>query len=227
VVTTALLQPAVRRVPDGCGTCRICVDACPTQAIVADGVIDARRCLAWLVQKGGTFPFEFRVALGDRIYGCDDCQETCPPNVRFLSRHQNTSVESTPESSQDNWNSGVDLFAFLENDDQTLLETFGRWYIADRDPKWLRRNALIILGNVAPIPVSERVRRTIEKYLAHDDEYLRAHAVWASARLGMSSVRISMSSDSSAEVQDELRRWDEVPIRHMQPPLSSGVGPLQ
>ena len=225
VVTTALLQPTARRVPDGCGTCRICIDACPTQAIVADGVIDARRCLAWLVQKGGTFPFEFRVALGDRIYGCDDCQETCPPNVRFLSRHQSTSVGSTPESSKEVWNFGVDLFAFLENDDQTLLETFGRWYIADRDPKWLRRNALIILGNVAPIPLSERVRRTIEKYLAHDDEYLRAHAVWTSARLGMNSVRELMSSDLSIEVQDELRRWDEVPVRYEQAELSSGMEP--
>ena len=223
VVTSALLQPAERRVPDGCGTCRVCIDACPTQAIVADGVIDARRCLAWLVQKSGVFPFEFRVALGNRIYGCDDCQETCPPNVRFVSRHQSSAnmPELVPETSVDPqglgrkefFGSEADLFVFLDSDDQTLLETFGRWYIAQRDPKWLRRNALIILGNVAPIPVSERVRQTLEKYLYHDDSFLRAHALWASARLGLSEVRELLKSDPSPEVQAELRRWDEVPDR--------------
>lgn len=232
VVTTAVLQPAERRVPDGCGTCRVCLDACPTQAIVADGVIDARRCLAWLVQKGGIFPFEFRVALGDRIYGCDDCQDTCPPNVRFLSRHQPPARHElaqqdfggeslTGQHNDSSWASGVDVFTFLDQDDETLLETFGRWYIAERDPKWLRRNALIILGNVAPLPVSERVRRTIERYLAHDDAFLRAHAVWASARLGMSHVRTALANDESPDVRAEVLRWFEVSDRTM----ASGSNP--
>lgn len=237
VVTTAILQPAARRVPDGCGTCNICIDACPTRAIVSDGVIDARRCLAWLVQKGGIFPFEFRVAVGDRIYGCDDCQETCPPNVRFLSRRPQSTDPSDPsgqfgvEPSQphriekgvtDSWASGVDVFTFLESEDQSLLDTFGRWYIADRDPKWLRRNALIILGNVAPIPVSEKVRRTIERYLTHEDVFLRAHAVWASARLGLQDLRAIAANDPSAEVQAEVLRWDEVPQRTAE--SDSGTG---
>ena len=65
---------------DGCGSCRQCLDGCPTGAIVAPGMVDARRCLAWLVQESGVFRPEFRVALGDRIYGCDDCAEVCPPN---------------------------------------------------------------------------------------------------------------------------------------------------
>ena len=69
-------------VDDGCGSCRRCLDGCPTGAIVAPGVVDARRCLAWMVQADGPFPVEHRVALGDRIYGCDDCQEVCPPNRR-------------------------------------------------------------------------------------------------------------------------------------------------
>lgn len=212
VVTSAVLAPTERRVPDGCGTCRICIDACPTAAIVADGVIDARRCLAWLVQKGGIFPFEYRVALGDRIYGCDDCQVTCPPNVRFLGKHRQSRQQASPDSELD-WSAGVDVFAFLDSDDQTLLDTFGRWYIAERDPKWLRRNALIILGNVAPLPVSERVRRTLERYLDHDDPSLRAHAVWASARLGLAEVRSLKETDTHPDVRAEVLRWDEVPIR--------------
>ncbi len=82
-------RPARRpteRVPDGCGPCHRCVDACPTGAIVAPGVIDARRCLAWLVQATGEFPVEHREALGDRIYGCDDCQDVCPVNRRSAAR---------------------------------------------------------------------------------------------------------------------------------------------
>ena len=83
VVTDAPLPVAGEPVADGCGACRRCIDGCPTAAIVAPGVVDARRCLAWLVQQAGTFPRQHRVALHDRIYGCDDCQEVCPPNVRF------------------------------------------------------------------------------------------------------------------------------------------------
>ena len=79
VVTDAPLVPGTP-VADGCGPCRRCLGACPTGALVEPGVLDARRCLAWLLQAPGVFPFEYRVALGGRIYGCDDCQEVCPPN---------------------------------------------------------------------------------------------------------------------------------------------------
>ena len=84
VVTDAPAAPPSRprRCADGCGTCTRCLDGCPTGAIVAPGVVDARRCLAWLLQVEGAFPREHRVALGDRLYGCDDCQEVCPPNRR-------------------------------------------------------------------------------------------------------------------------------------------------
>ena len=68
VITDAVLKPS-RPVEDGCSTCRRCLDGCPTGAIIEPGVIDARRCLAWLVQRPGVFPAEYREVLGDRIYG--------------------------------------------------------------------------------------------------------------------------------------------------------------
>ena len=95
---------------DGCGSCRRCISACPTGALVAPGVLDARKCLAWLVQATGVFPFEFRVALEGRIYGCDDCQEICPAN-RLVARMATTGDERRPGSKDED--ADVDLLDLL------------------------------------------------------------------------------------------------------------------
>jgi epoxyqueuosine reductase len=203
IVTTAIFPPAAQPAPDGCGTCRICVDACPTAAIVDNGVVDARRCLAWLVQKPGVFPAEFREALGDRIYGCDDCQSTCPPNVRLSSRHRPRDGAELPAAVGPGQH--VDLLALLGADDDRLIELYGRWYLANRDPVWLRRNALVILGNVAPVPVDDSVRSVLRHYLGSDVPVLRAHALWAARRLGLDDVPESLRDDPDPMVRAE---WD-------------------
>lgn len=175
VVTDAELTGPVEPVADGCGPCRRCVDACPTGAIVAPGVIDARRCLAWLVQAAGDFPEEHREALGDRIYGCDDCQDVCPVNRRSAAA---AGIPAAEADAVDR----VDLVALLRADDETLLATHGRWYIPERDPRYLRRNALVALGN------SRRGDdpTVIDALVTHrdgDDELLARHADWALGRL--------------------------------------------
>ena len=100
VVTDAPIAPQdpTGGVADGCGSCRQCLDGCPTGAIIAPGAVDARRCLAWLVQTDGVFDPDYRVALGDRIYGCDDCSDVCPPNrVRVrLTRRTEPRRDRTP-----------------------------------------------------------------------------------------------------------------------------------
>ena len=178
VVTTAEYPPSVP-VDDGCGTCRRCLDGCPTGAIVAPGVVDARRCLAWLVQQPGTFPVEFRASLGDRLYGCDDCQEVCPPTVRLGEHHRIDLAVVAPGDAPQAW---VDVLDLLDLTDDELLERHGRWYLADRDPVWWRRNALIVLGNIGDA-ADERTRRTLDRYRAHPDPILAEHADWAAARL--------------------------------------------
>jgi epoxyqueuosine reductase len=176
IITTAE-YPVSEPVADGCGSCRRCLDGCPTGAIVAPGVVDANKCLAWLVQRPGTFPVEYRDALGDRLYGCDDCQEVCPPAVRFGDKHR-IELGGTDEPVQ----AWVDVLDLLDATDDELFERYGRWYLADRDPVWWRRNALIVLGNVGE-PDDDRTRRTLARYRAHDDEILREHAEWATQRL--------------------------------------------
>lgn len=172
VVTDAALPPTRGEVRDGCGPCRRCLDGCPTGAIVAPGVVDARRCLAWLLQATGDFPAQFREALGDRLYGCDDCQEVCPPNRRMA------------EAAEAGEQASVDVLDLLGSTDEELLARHGRWYIPARDPRYLRRNALVVLGNTAEGGSAEVVG-TLQRYQRHPDRMLARHATWAARRLGL------------------------------------------
>ena len=174
VVTDADLTPAPAPLPDACGPCTRCIDNCPTGAIVNDGVVDARRCLAWLVQAKGSFPRDFRAALGNRIYGCDDCQSTCPPNLLHDRR------EPAPPTDGAAW---VSVQELLSLDDDTLLDRFGAWYIPGREPRYLRRNALVVLGNVAD-PAAPQTRTLLETWTASADPIERSHALWAAEQLG-------------------------------------------
>lgn len=173
VITTADYPPSTP-VADGCGSCRRCLDQCPTGAIVAPGVVDASRCLAWVLQQPGDIPHRLRDAVGDRIYGCDDCQEACPPTVRLGRRHARALGDGVEA-----W---VDVLNLLESDDATVVERHAEWYISGRDPRWLRRNALVVLGNTGEAG-DERTSAVLARYRDHDDPMLAEHARWASERL--------------------------------------------
>ncbi|MFZ9630138.1 MAG: epoxyqueuosine reductase, partial [Ilumatobacteraceae bacterium] len=142
VVTTAPLPVADAPLADGCGSCHRCLDGCPTGAIVAPGVIDATRCLAWVLQKPGIVPRSLRAAVGDRMYGCDDCQEVCPPSVRLGPRRaeldrtvlDRAAAAGVPRRT-------VDVLQLLMLDDDALVDAWGRWYLAGREARWVRRNA--------------------------------------------------------------------------------------
>jgi len=204
VVTDAALVASEPAAP-GCGTCTRCEPACPTQAIVAPGVVDARRCLAWLLQDTGSFPREHRVALGDRLYGCDECQEVCPPNL-VAARH-----DAAPAAAGDR--AVVDAVALLVDDDAAVLAAAGRWYVAERDARHLRRNALVVLGNTADLD-DARVNAVLGRCLRHADPLVRAHAVWAAARLGRPELADDLAAtEADPMVRDELDRRGDVPVR--------------
>lgn len=231
VMTDADLGPRPQPLADGCGSCRRCMDGCPTGAIIAPGVVDARRCLAWHVQQDGDLPHEFRVALSDRVYGCDDCQEVCPPSVReerrgpgstraptageLRSGHLSTGDLTTGPTARPagsdpgEW---VDLIWILTAADAELLERVGRWYVPRRDPRYLRRNALVALANSiversTASPDDEGVATLLESYLDCRDEMLATHAAWAAHRIGRDDLLEAPARRDREELRAERRRW--------------------
>ena len=191
LVTTADYSTAARPASDGCGTCVRCIEACPTDAIVAPGVIDGARCLSWILQKAGTIPLEHRAAIGDRIYGCDDCQDVCPISVRLGPRNTIDIDLTGPDVRA--W---VDAIALLDATDAEIEANHGQWYVADRDMRWLRRNALVVIGNVGD-PSSPRVRAAIERYRSGGDPILAEHAAWAQRRLDQRGAAPSTADSPS------------------------------
>ncbi len=223
VVTSAVLAPTGPPAADGCGPCTRCLDDCPTGAIVAPGVVDATRCLAWLVQADGTFPHRWRQALGDRLYGCDDCQDVCPPNRAAAG------AEPAPAAVAETDQTLVELDWLLGASDDEILDRHGRWYIAGRNVDNIRRSALIVLGNVAT-PADPGVVELLGRYLRHAHPVLRAHALWAARRLGLAprlaELAPDLADDPSPEVVGEWSQPVEARFPHERwtgPDRGSGV----
>ena len=187
VITDAYYSVKTTTVADGCATCTACLDACPTGAIVGPGVLDARRCIAWLVQAGESVPESFRTAVGDRIYGCDICQDVCPPNRVVELKKGRSANTNNPVDAESVKNSDlVDLEWVLRAGDEELMAELGHWYIANRDPDVIRRTALVVLGNVGD-PSNPTTLQLVKPYLDHGNPMLVEHAKWAVDQLANNS----------------------------------------
>jgi epoxyqueuosine reductase len=137
LVTTTELEPTERFDAD-CGSCRLCIDACPTGALDEPGTLDSTKCLSYWTQAPEPVPEQYRSALGAQVYGCDICQDVCPWNRGVQKRR------GGPETDEGH----VDLLEWLSRDGQGLVDEYARLYVPRNDPRWLRRNAMVALGNV-------------------------------------------------------------------------------
>jgi len=170
-IYTNLPLPISNKTPEShCGHCQKCIDVCPTNAIIAPYKLDARRCISYLtIELDGTIPVEFRAAMGNRIYGCDDCQLCCPWNrfsvpsteKDFLARHPLDAPKL------------LELFAwteaeFLKNTEGSSIRRIGyqRW----------QRNIAIALGNA---PRSEEIIFALENKLTEATPVVAEHIQWA------------------------------------------------
>ena len=170
LVTSAEIE-ATPPLDAGCGSCTLCIDACPTDALGEVGVLDATRCLSYWTQSADPFPEEYREALGDRVYGCDICQDVCPWNRGVERRRAGEPAPSGVESH-------VSLVDWLQADGAELAERYDRLFVPRNDPRYLRRNALVALGNAG----DPRARSAAEPFAGGDDPLLREHAEWALGR---------------------------------------------
>jgi len=172
-IYTSLPLPVDNAVSQHCGDCTACIDVCPTQAIVAPYQVDGRRCISYLtIELHGSIPVEFRTLMGNRIYGCDDCQLVCPWNRfaklsqedDFLPRHQ----LDRPEL--------LDLFKWTEDEFNHRLQGSPIRRIGHE--RWLR-NIAVALGNS---PKDKQVIEALQHRLDHPSEIVKEHVEWALAQ---------------------------------------------
>ena len=170
VLTTAALV-ADGPATDHCGTCRACLDACPTQAFVGPWVLDARRCLAYLtIEHRGDVADEWKPEMRDWLFGCDVCQEVCPWNRKAPPAREPALAPSAPLPS---------LEALLEMDEAAFRARFRGSAMSRASRAGLARNAALLLGNRGDRAAEPALRRALDD----PDPGVRSAAAWALARL--------------------------------------------
>jgi epoxyqueuosine reductase len=175
VLGTLITDVEVERTPRldlDCGSCTLCIEACPTGALDEPGAVDSTKCLSYWTQAGAPIPAEYRSELDAQVYGCDICQDVCPWNRGVERRRADAPL---PEGAEPT----VSLVDWLEADADELVERYERLFVPKKDARYLRRNALVALGNTG----SPEHREAAERFLDDPDEMLRESAEWALDRL--------------------------------------------
>ena len=176
-IFTDLALPPTAPVPDHCGTCSACLDVCPTQAIVAPYRLDARRCISYLtIEHAGAIPLEFRAAIGNRIYGCDDCQLVCPWN-KYAQRSAlpdfdvRADLDAPPLAELWAWTEAE----FLRRTEGSAIRRIG-WQ------RW-RRNLAVGIGNALRARDDAVLRSDLQAAREASDALVREHIDWALAAI--------------------------------------------
>ncbi|GIO25625.1 tRNA epoxyqueuosine(34) reductase QueG [Ornithinibacillus bavariensis] len=185
---------------DGCGDCRICIDACPTGAIVQGGQLNAQRCIAFLTQTKDFLPDEFRSKIGNRVYGCDTCQLVCPKNKK-IDFHIHSEFEPEDDIAKPK------LKPMLTITNREFKETFGHIAGSWRGKKPIQRNAIIGLGHYRD---TTAVQDLIQVMKNDPRPVIRGTAAWSLGKIGTEEAFIaiekSMRFEKDEDVLFEMRK---------------------
>jgi len=168
-----------------CGDCRKCITGCPTNAIVKPGVIDARRCISYLtIENKGGIPLEMREAVGNRLFGCDICQEVCPFNEGKAAK-QEILIEDLKAKS--GVGESLDLSEILTmRTDEEFLKRFKGTPLMRAKRRGLLRNACVVAGNTGDEALLPHLAEVASR---ESDLMLKEHAVWAIQQIHKKGVR--------------------------------------
>jgi epoxyqueuosine reductase len=202
------LDPTITQTRTSCGTCRRCLDACPTGALVAPYVLDARRCISYLtIELKGSIPHEFRSLMGNWIYGCDVCQVVCP-----WQRFARPTKEQSFVADGANRAAPV-LLDLIEMDEEAFQERYKDSPILRIGRRRLLRNTAVALGNWG----DERAVPALIRALMDVEPLVRGHAAWALGCIGVQAAQDALTDGLQDEqdvyVQHEMQRAVSTPSR--------------
>ncbi|GKV57112.1 epoxyqueuosine reductase [Sporosarcina sp. NCCP-2222] len=185
---------------DECGDCTLCLDACPTGALIQGGQLNAQRCIAFLTQTKQPIPEEFRRKIGNRVYGCDTCQTICPKNKGKFNMHQEA-FQPDPELSKPM------LEPMLALSNREFKETYGHMSGSWRGKNPIQRNAVIALAHFK----EESAVPTLAKLLKTDVRpMIRGTAAWALGEIDSAEGRLALehalATEQDPEVLTEVRQ---------------------
>ncbi|MEW9806396.1 tRNA epoxyqueuosine(34) reductase QueG [Mesorhizobium sp. ZMM04-5] len=196
IFTTADIEPDEPE-EDRCGSCRACLDACPTDAFPAPYRLDARRCISYLtIENKGPIPREFRVAIGNRIYGCDDCLAACPWN-KFAKQASEAKLAARGDLREPR------LGDLLALDDAAFRTLFAGSPVKRIGRDRFLRNVLIAAGNSGDASLVPQCR----ELLADPSSLVRGAAVWALSRLSARDELIGLAGDIVDPDADVRAEW--------------------
>lgn len=201
-ILTTLELECGQKLEDVCGSCDICVKACPTNALQGDYTINPKRCIAYLTQTKQNIPFELRERMGFKIYGCDVCQNACPKNKETkLGRAKNFMSAEGPGLE---YSTIVDIQKLLSMTNREFKESYGKTASGWRGRNVLKRNAFIALGNSGDRSYTE----LIKPFLADKSDLVKEYALWALMKLDFEGTAKYIEENTGLldeELQDEYR----------------------
>ncbi|HJG32932.1 epoxyqueuosine reductase [Jeotgalicoccus aerolatus] len=188
--------PADEELLDSCGDCNICVDRCPTGALVGDGQLDSKKCISFLTQTKGFMPVEYRSKIGNRLYGCDTCQQVCPRN-RGINTEHHEDIVLEPEILK------PELTSLLQISNRDFKETYGHLAGVWRGKKPIQRNAIIALAHF-----KERSALDILKSVAETDmrPVIKGTAYWAIGQIAGDEALDYIHERYGIETDDDVKK---------------------